>query len=148
MRKVQELKSKSGKNISFLIESPGGLVETKEKTAESSRNVVDICKKNNFNYITADFSNNNSRSDQPVSRLRFGNRVKDLESIIDFVNAKYKSPIILIGSSMGGFITFNTVNYSEKVKGIVLNCAAVKAHICVKSSMSPEDFDSWKEKNV
>jgi len=49
MRKFQELKSKSGKNISFLIEemsstpnltlieSPGGLVETKEKTAERRR---------------------------------------------------------------------------------------------------------------
>lgn len=160
MKKIENLFSKSGKTISILIEesssdpkltiidSPGGFIETKEKAARDNKSLIDICRKNDWNYISIDFSNNNARKDQPVNELRFSHRVRDLETVIDFVIEEYSSPIVLMGSSLGGIITLNSANYSEHIKAVVLNCAAVKAHICVKNGIPTQEFRNWKERDV
>lgn len=160
MKSKIKIKSKSGKPIELLliesitnplltiIDSPGGFIETKEKAAQDNSILIEFCQKNKINYVSIDFSNNGKCKDRPVNELRFSHRIKDLETAIDYVSTKYKSPIILLGSSLGGFITLNTVSFSSKIKGVILNCAAVKAHICIETGMPPEEFKNWKQKGV
>jgi pimeloyl-ACP methyl ester carboxylesterase len=74
--------------------------------------------------------------------------VKDVETVVDYVTNKYRSPIVLVGSSLGGLITLNSAVYSPNIKGVVLNCAAVKAHICVEQTMDQSEFKNWKEKGM
>lgn len=152
--------SKSGKKISVLvfetslqpkltlIESHGGYIETKEKVAEDNKKLIEFASKNNINYISIDLSNNGTQEDQPVNEVRYSNRIKDVETVINYVNKKYKSKIILIGSSLGGFITLNSAIYSSNIKGLILNCAAVKAHICVESTINQNEFKNWKTKGT
>ncbi|OGK23642.1 hypothetical protein A3A46_02210 [Candidatus Roizmanbacteria bacterium RIFCSPLOWO2_01_FULL_37_13] len=154
------LKSKSGKQISILvfesstspkltlIESHGGYLGSKEKVAEDNKTLVDWALKNNINYISIDLSNNGTQKDQPVTELRYSHRVKDVETVVDFVKEKYNSPIILIGSSLGGLITLNAAVYSDNIKGLILNCSAVKAHICIEQTMDQSEFKNWKTKDI
>lgn len=160
MRYSNELLSKSGNKISILvfetsltpkltlIESHGGYIGSKEKVAEDNKQLIEFASKNNINYVSIDLSNNGTQKNQPINELRFSNRVKDIESVIDFVDKKYNSQIILIGSSLGGLITLNSAIYSSIVKGIILNCAAVKAHICVESTIDQNEFKNWKTNGV
>lgn len=154
-----ELKSKSGNVIDLLIiqnsdkpkltvvDIPGGFIETKEKTAQNNSELIAFCEKMQINYVAIDFSNNGKHVDQPVNELRFSHRIKDLETVIDYVVSQFNSSIVLLGSSLGGLITLNTSNYSPNIKGVILNCAAVKAHLCIQAGIAPEEFQSWKEKN-
>lgn len=158
MKFSEELNSKSGKKISILIfessqkpkltliESHGGFTGSKEKVAEDNKNLIGFASKNNINYISIDLSNNGTQKGQPINELRYSNRVKDVETVIDYVLKKYNRPIILIGSSLGGLITFNSAIYSSNIKGIILNCAAVKAHICVEQTIDQNEFKNWKAK--
>ncbi len=159
MGRVYNLTSKSGKIISILvvesahnprviiIESPGGFIETKDKIANANKILIKYCRMNLLNYIAIDFSNNGTRRDQPVTQLKFSNRVKDLETVIDFAKKRYNSPLILLGSSLGGFVTLNASTYSKSIKGIILNCAAVKAHICIKNLSLHHNLKLWRDKN-
>lgn len=158
MRYSEDLNSKSGKKISILIfensqeprltliESHGGFTGTKEKVAKDNKSLIEFASKNNINYISIDLSNNGTQKDQPLNELRYSNRVKDVESVTDYVIEKYNSPIILIGSSLGCLITLNSAIYSSNIKGIILNCAAVKAHICVEQTIDQNEFKNWKTK--
>jgi len=160
MQYNKKLISKSGKEISILvfetssqpkltlIESHGGYIGSKEKTAEDNKLLIEFASKNNINYISINLSNNGSQKNQPINELRYSNRVKDIETVVDYTLQKYKSPIILIGSSLGGLITLNAANYSLEIKGIILNCAAVKAHICVESSIDQNELKNWKTKGI
>lgn len=153
----KSLISKSGKAISLLvietskfpiltvIETHGGTVNSKEKTAAASSELIQYCQKNNINYLAIDLSNNGSQKDQPLDQLRFSHRFKDLESAIDFVIKTYNSSIVLLGSSLGGFVTLNNALYSPFIKGIILNCPAIKAHECVRDTMDKQEFDNWKD---
>jgi len=155
-----KIKSKSGKLIELLlfeatstpqltiIDSPGGFLESKEKAAEENKTLIEYCGKHQMNYLSIDYSNNGKHKDQPVNELRFSSRMKDLETAVDYATAKYHSSIILLGSSLGGFITLNTANYSPSIKGLILNCAAVKAHICIETVMASEEYKHWKQKNT
>ena len=155
-----EIVSKSGKKIGLLIvensespiltviDIPGGFVETKEKTAQNNAELIVFCKKQQINYATLDFSNNGKYVDQPVNELRFSHRIKDLESTVDYLNSKYKSNVVLLGSSLGGFVTLNTGNYLSIIKGLILNCAAVSAHLCIKEGIAPKEFATWKENKL
>lgn len=121
---TEPLQTKSGKTISILvfesstnpkltlIESHGGYQGSKEKVAEASKAIVDWALQNNINYISIDLSNNGTQKEQPFNELRYSDRVKDIETVIDYVTSKYKSPIILIGSSLGGLVTLNAALYS------------------------------------
>lgn len=160
MQYSNELLSKSGNKISFLvfetylkpkltlIESHGGYIGSKEKVAEDNKQLIEFASKNNINYISIDLSNNGTQKDQPINELRYSNRVKDIKTVIDYVTNKYKSPILLIGSSLGGLVTLNSAIYSPNVKGIILNCAAIKAHICVESTIDQKEFKNWKTNEV
>jgi len=160
MQYSEGLMSKSGKKISILvfesslnpkltlIESHGGYMGTKEKVAEDNKELVEFAEKYNINYISIDLSNNGTQKDQPINELRYSNRVKDVETVVDYVTNKYRSPIVLVGSSLGGLITLNSAVYSPNIKGVVLNCAAVKAHICVEQTMDQSEFKNWKEKGM
>ena len=160
MQYSEDLMSKSGKKISILvfesslnpkltlIESHGGYMGTKEKVAEDNKELVEFAEKYNINYISIDLSNNGTQKDQPINELRYSNRVKDVETVVDYVTNKYRSPIVLVGSSLGGLITLNSAVYSPNIKGVVLNCAAVKAHICVEQTMDQSEFKNWKEKGM
>ena len=110
--------------------------------------LIDFALKNKINYIAIDLSNNGTQKDQPVTELLYSNRVKDVQTIIDFANTKYESPIVLIGSSLGGFVTLNAGRYSGSIKGIILNCAPIKAHICLETQIAPETVEGWKTKGV
>lgn len=157
---TESFQSKSGKKISILvfesstnpkltlIESHGGYKGLKEKVAEASKAIIDWSLQNNINYISIDLSNNGSQPDQPFSQLRYSHRVKDIETVVDYVKNKYESPIILIGSSLGGLITLNASIYSSQIIGIILNCAAVRAHICVEQAMDQNEFKNWKIKDI
>ncbi|MBI5619610.1 hypothetical protein HY950_01495 [Candidatus Gottesmanbacteria bacterium] len=160
MQYSQDLISKSGKKISILvfessidpnltiIESHGGYKGSKEKVAEDNKELINFASNNKINYLSIDLSNNGSQQDQPFSELRFSHRVKDVETVINFVVDKYKSSIVLIGSSLGDLITLHAGAYAFNIKGIILNCAAVKAHICIEMSINPLEFRDWKEKNI
>ena len=98
MQYSEDFISKSGKKISIivfetslkprftLIESHGGYIGTKEKVAEDNKKLIEFASKNNINYISIDLSNNGTQKDQPISELRYSNRVKDVETVIDYVN--------------------------------------------------------------
>lgn len=160
MKYTKDLLSKSGNNISILvlesslkpkltlIESHGGYLGTKEKVADDSKQLIEFASSNDMNYISIDLSNNGTQKDQPINELRFSDRVKDVETVIDYVTNKYKSPIILIGSSLGGLVTLNSAIYSPNIKGVILNCAAVKAHIIIESTIDQNEFRNWKTKGV
>ena len=160
MKYTAPLQSKNGKTISILvfessknpiltiIESQGGFKGKKEDVAQENKPLVDYCTKNNMNYIAVDLSNNGTQENQPFDELLFSNRVKDIETVVDFYYDKYKSPIILLGSSLGGLITLNAAKHNSQVKGIVLNCAAVKAHISLENTNDPSEIKHWKEKGV
>lgn len=97
MNYAKDLVSQSGKHISILvfdsnatpkvtlIESHGGYVGSKEKVAEDNRQLVDWVLKNNINYISIDLSNNGTQKNQPLTELRYSHRVKDIETVIDYV---------------------------------------------------------------
>lgn len=160
MQYSEDFISKSGKKISILvfetslnpkltlIESHGGYIGTKEKVAEDNKKLIEFASRNNISYISIDLSNNGTQKDQPINELRYGNRVKDVETVIDYVNKKYKSKIILIGSSLGGLITLNSAIYSSSVIGLILNCTAVKAHICVELTIDQNELRNWKSKGM
>lgn len=160
MQYSRDLISKSGKKISILvfessinpkltiIESHGGYRGSKEKMAEDNTELIHFASNSNINYLSIDLSNNGSQPDQPFHELRFSHRVKDIETVIDLVTDKYRCPIVLICSSLGGLITLHAGAYSSNIKGIILNCAAVEAHICVRMSINPREFRDWKEKNI
>lgn len=160
MQYSEDFISKSGKKISILVfetsplpkltllESHGGYLGSKEKVAEDNKQLIEFASKNNINYVSIDLCNNGTQKDQPVNELRYSNRVKDVETVIDYVIHKYKSPIVLVGSSLGGLVTLNSAIYSPNIKGVILNCAAVKAHICVEQTMDQNEFRNWKEKGI
>jgi pimeloyl-ACP methyl ester carboxylesterase len=160
MQYSEDFISKSGKRISILvfenslkpkltlIESHGGYFGSKEKVADDNKQLIEFASKNNINYVSIDLSNNGTQKDQPINELRYSDRVKDVESVIDYVANKYKSSIILIGSSLGGLIILNSSIYSPNIKGVILNCAVVKAHICVEQTIDQNEFKNWKEKGV
>lgn len=151
------LKSSSGKKISLLIieisknptltiiESHGGFNGNANDVLKTNKELIKFCKNKNINYVAISFSNNGVL-DQDFEKIKFGDRIKDLETSIDFVIKEYRNNIVLLGSSLGGFITLNTANYSTNVKGIILNCAAVKAHECIKNTSDPNEFSTWKSK--
>lgn len=159
----KELFSKSNKNISLvvneasknpkltIISSHGGLNmvngDFAETTAKENTQLVDYCQKNNINYIAINFSNNGSQTNQPLNEVLFSDRILDLETVIDFVQKEYKSPIILIGPSLGGYIVINTSNYSPQIKGIILNCPAINASEVIRDTIGKKEFENWKTKN-
>ena len=156
MEYSKDLISKSGKQISLLvfensknptytiIEVHGGYQAIKEQIARDSSELVNFCEKNNINYIAIDLSNDTNS----INQIRYSHRVLDVETTIDFVISKYNSPIIILGSSMGGFVSLNSVNYSPMVKKLILNCPAVKMHECIEINNDKTEFKSWKQKNV
>lgn len=160
MKFTQDLDSKSGKKISILvfessknpkltlIESHGGFIGSKEKVAEDNKKLVEFALKNQINYISIDLSNNGTQKNQPLNQLRFSDRVKDIKTVIDYTKNKYDCSIILIGSSLGGLINLNSARYSSNIKGLILNCSAVKAHICVESTIDQNEFKNWKTKGI
>lgn len=160
MKYTQDIQSKSGKQISVLvfenslnptytiIESHGGYQGNKEKVAQDNKVLVEFCEHNNLNYVSIDLSNNGTQSDEPSNELRYGHRIKDVETVIDFVVSRYQSPIILLGSSLGGCVTLNAATYSPMVKKVILNCAAVKPHECVQATIDKSEFDNWKVKGI
>lgn len=153
----KNLISKSGKDISVLIfesskkpqltviESHGGITNSAENTANENKKLIDYFLEKNINYIAINFSNNGTQSDQPPQEVIFSDRIKDLESVIDFATNEYNCPIILLGSSLGGHTTINAANYSNFIKGLILNCPALKADESVKNSMDKNQFDNWKQ---
>ena len=159
----EELLSKSNKKISLIIfessknpkltiiSAHGGLNmvdgDFAEITAKESSQLIEYCLKNNINFIAINFSNNGSQKDQPLNEILFSDRILDLESTIDFVQEKYKCPIILSGSSLGGHIIINTSDYSSKIKGIILNCPAIKAFEVIRDTMDKNEFEKWKIKD-
>lgn len=156
---TQDLLSKSEKKISILvheiqcpkltlIETHGGFTSSKEQVAKDDHVLVNWAINHKVNYIAIDLSNNGTQNDQPINELRFSNRVKDLETVIDFAYQAYNKPIVLLGSSLGGLIVLNASCYSSNIKGIILNCAAVKAHECIKGGMNEKEFYEWKEKDT
>jgi alpha-beta hydrolase superfamily lysophospholipase len=160
MKYTKDLVSKSGKLISLLvfenskhphytiIEVHGGYQAIKEQIAQDSIELVSFCEKNNINYIVIDLSNDANSVGQPINGIRYSHRVLDVETTIDFVISKYDSPIIILGSSMGGFVSLNSVNYSSVVKKLILNCPAVKMHECIEINNDKTEFLNWKQKNV
>ncbi|NTU73787.1 alpha/beta fold hydrolase [Candidatus Roizmanbacteria bacterium] len=160
MQYSADIKSKSGKQISILvfqasekpkltlIESHGGFQGSKEKVAENNKQLIDFALQNNINYISIDLSNNGTQKDQPFNEIRYSNRVKDVETVIDFVKEKFNSPVVLIGSSLGGLITLNAAAYTDIVSGLILNCPALKAHLSVEYTMDSEEFKNWKKGGV
>ncbi len=160
MKFTENLASKSRKGISILVEevspSPravliethGGFKAKKEQVAVDNNLLVEFLKKEKINYVVIDLSNNGTQQNQPFDELRFGDRIKDVQSVIDYVMKKYNCDIILLGSSLGGMITLNAGVYSPSIKGIVLNCAALKAHECIGRSMASSEFADWKKNNL
>ena len=160
MKYKKDFLSKSKKPISLLIhensknpvltiiESHGGIAYSAHEIAKENERLIEFCSPANINYIAIDFTNNGTRKDQPVNELIFSNRIKDLETAIDFVLAEYKSPILLYGSSLGGHITLNAATYSSEIKGIILNCPALKAFENIRDGMDKDQFDSWKTKGT
>jgi pimeloyl-ACP methyl ester carboxylesterase len=160
MHLTKAFKSKSGKEISLIIfesskqpritiiESHGGFTSNAEKNAEENKTVIDFCLNNNVNYVAINFSNNGTQKEQPINELSFRDRIKDLETTIDYVMAEYKSSIILYGSSLGGHITLNASTYSSNIKGIVLNCPAIKAFECIRDLMDKNEFYNWDTKGT
>lgn len=160
MKYTKDLQSKSGKQISLLvfenskqplytiIEVHGGYQAVKEQIAQDSAELVNFCEKNNLNYIVIDLSNDANSINQPINGIRYGHRVLDVETTIDFVVSEYNSPIIILGSSMGGFVSLNSVNYSPMVKKIILNCPAVKMHECIEINNDKTEFTNWKQKGI
>lgn len=160
MQYIKELFSKSGKQISLvifessenpkltIISSHGGTANSAEEDIKATGSLLDYCQKNNINVFAINFSNNGTHKDQPVDKMLFSDRVKDLETAIDFVEKQYQSPIILIGSSLGGLITLNAANYSPKIKKIILNCPAIKAHECLKAQVDKKEFEQWRQTNA
>src|SRR3989344_6025547 len=128
MKLRKDIQSKSNKTISLLIfessknpkatiiYSHGGFTNNAEKDIGATGTLKDYCLQNNINFIAIDFSNNGTQKDQPLEELIFSNRIKDLESTIDFVTSEYHSPIVLFGSSLGGHITLNAADYSPQIK--------------------------------
>lgn len=123
--------SKSDKEISILefkalnpiltiIESHGGYRGSKEKTAEEHRELIKFANNHNISYISVDLSNNGTQPDQPVEEMSLEDRVKDLETIIDYAT----TPVILIGTSFGGYISLKAT--TSKIKAIILNCSIVR----------------------
>lgn len=159
----KELLSKSNKEISLIIfessknpkltiiSSHGGLNKIDgdfaETTAKESALLIEYCLSNNINYIAINFSNNGSQKDQPLNEILFSDRILDLETAIDFVQEEYKCPIILSGSSLGGYIVINASDYSSKVIGILLSCPAIKAFEVIRDMMDKNEFENWKTKN-
>ncbi len=158
-KKEKRLESKSGKMISLIvvetsknpiftiIESHGGFTGNANDVIEANKKLVKFCENQNINYVAINFSNN-SILDQNFGDIKFSDRIKDLETAIDFIDEKYRSNIILLGSSLGGFINLNAANYSTKIKGIILNCAAVRAHECIENTSDRNEFQSWKTKGI
>ena len=109
---------------------------------------MDFCEKSNINYIAVDLSNDKNSVNQPINEIRYSHRVLDVESTIDFVEKEYDSPIIILGSSMGGFVSLNSVNYSPMVKKLILNCPAVKMHECIEINNDKTEFANWKQKGI
>lgn len=160
MRYTKDLESKSGKQISILvfesskqpkatlIESHGGFLGNKEKVAEENKQLIAFAQSHDVNYISIDLSLNGSQKNKSFEQLRFTDRIKDVETVIDYVEKSYKSLIILIGSSLGGAITLNTGKYSEKIVGMILNCPAVKPHVSLELTMDNKEFRNWKRKGI
>jgi len=159
MKLRKDIQSKSNKTISLLIfessknpkatiiYSHGGFTNNAEKDIGATGTLKDYCLQNNINFIAIDFSNNGTQKDQPLEELIFSNRIKDLESTIDFVTSEYHSPIVLFGSSLGGHITLNAADYSPQIKAIVLNCPAIKAYESIRDLMDKTEFDNWQKTN-
>jgi MFS family permease len=160
MKYTKDLQSKSGKQISLLIfenskhplytiiEVHGGYQAIKEQIAQDSADLVNFCEKNNMNYIVIDLSNDTNSVNQPINEIRYSHRVLDIETTIDFVISEYNSPIIILGSSMGGFVSLNSINYSTMVKKLILNCPAVKMHECIEINNEKTEFANWKQKGI
>ena len=160
MEYTENLTSKSGKGISILveeasstpraiiIETHGGFMAKKEQVADDNKPLIEFLKKEKINYVAIDLSNNGTQQRQPFDELRFGDRIEDVHSVIDYVLKRYGSDIILLGSSLGGMITLNAGIYSPSIKGVVLSCAALKAHECISRSMTTTEFSDWKRNNM
>ncbi|MDQ3099118.1 MAG: prolyl oligopeptidase family serine peptidase [bacterium] len=58
------------------------------------------------------------------------------------------SPVLLIGSSLGGLVTLNAASYSPEILGIILNCPAIHAAECIRNLMDPAQFASWRERGI
>lgn len=158
MKKILEIQSESGKNISLLIfehsnepkytfiDVHGSFIYSKEKTARDNEDLVKYAKEKKNNYIAIDLSNNGTQKDQPLSELNFVDRIKDVETTIDFALNRYNSSIILIGSSMGGFIALNAqMNYKKYIHRIILNCSAVKLHKHIEAGIPRYQVRNWKK---
>ena len=159
MQKNIELKSNSGKMISLLImensKSPkycfldvhGSFEYSKEKTFKDNQELVDYAQLKGCNYMAIDLSNNGTRPDQPVSGLSYTDRIKDVHTALEFIKSEYACQTILVGSSMGGFVSLNAaVDHLDYIYKIILNCAAVKMHEHIKPGIPGNEFENW-EKN-
>ena len=157
MQKIIDLVSKTGIPIQLtaievssspiltIVSTPGGFTETAIQDILNNSELVKYCETKNINYVSIDLSHNGVK-DQDFDLIRYGDRVLDLQTVIDYCVATYSSKILLVGSSMGGFITLNNATYSQNVIGILLNCASVDLIESIRNTNDVEQFNHWKER--
>jgi pimeloyl-ACP methyl ester carboxylesterase len=156
----KKLQSKSKKEISILvfessknpvltlIEIHGGIAGSKDDVARDNKTLVEWSNTKNINYIAIDLSNNGTKPDQPSNEVLFSDRILDVETVIDFAQENYHSPLILIGSSLGGLVAINAVKYSDEVRGLILNCPAISAHKTIELMMDKKEFTDWEKNGI
>jgi len=130
-----------------VIETHGEIKGNKEDTASYSKDLQEFCVAHQIIYITYDPTNNGTYEDQPLDQALFSNRVQNLTDVTQYAKDKYKCPIVLIGSSLGGLVSINTASDNpENIAGIIINCGVIYPEETLKIIAGNDDFNNW-EKN-
>lgn len=101
-------------NSDTIIIISHGFAENRSKFKLLSDIAMDLYE-NNLSIFTFDFCGCGESDDE---NLTITNKIDDLKSVIDFIKLKKFSKIILLGYSLGGFISLK--NYSKDIFSMIL----------------------------
>ena len=102
-----------------------------------ARHLEQVCTQNGQAYLRFDYSGH-GKSDGKFENGTIGSWTQDANDIINHIFGK--QPVILVGSSMGGWIALRLLlNRSITIKGIIGIAAAPDFTLDIKKQMTPHD---------
>jgi len=129
-----------------IIETHGEIKGNKESAASYSKDLQEFCIAHQLIYIAYDPSNNGTYEDQPLDQVLFSSRVQNLTDIIQYVRDRYKCPVVLLGSSLGGLVSINAASDNpDDVVGMIINCGVVYPEETLEIIAGKDSFDNWEK---
>lgn len=92
------------------------------KQSEKTNWIKQIAQQNQIGYLSLDYTAHGNSSGKPID-FRIGQCLTD---VLDVINAVVQTPIIVIGSSLGGWLSFLLAErLKERIRGIIAMAPAV-----------------------